>query len=207
MSKDPRAEFEHDLDELASELRDHPTVPANAAKPSLPMEEAFHDDVAPLLPQKHCAFKNCTWCLEWGSPDTATEHKREKKLLEHVTSAHGQKITPLADKLPQCHDSEERIAAVYNEAIGIKVRQGAPLASFAIDRKCVRRASLARDGDKVEASICFFCACIHPHMEGNRNQHIKWTRPLDPRDNGCFFKYSYKVTESEHAPGQLRQRH
>ena len=44
----------------------------------------------------------------------------------------------MADKLPLSFSIRERVASAYNEAIGVKVRQGAPLASYAIDRKCLR---------------------------------------------------------------------
>ena len=164
VSNDPRAKLESAIAALAMELRDNPTVPADSRDATQPMEEAFNDDIAPLLPPKHCAFKSCTWTLAWPEKaDAGTERQREAKLVSHVRDAHLASIAPVADRLPGCFSPDERVAAAYNEALGFKVRQGAPLASYAIDRKCLRKASEAMSGENIEALICFFCACIHPH--------------------------------------------
>ena len=72
------------------------------------------------------------------------------------------------------HSMEERVAAVYNEAIGMKIREGAPLASYSIDRKCLRKAAEATAGDNVEALICFFCPCIYPYRKREPAPAIRW---------------------------------
>ena len=96
---------------------------------------------------------------------------------------------------PLGFDERDRIAAAYNEAIGCKVRKGAPLASYAIDRKCLRKAAEVMVGDNVEAIICFFCACIHPYRSGADNQHIHWRTP---RWGGgeSFFNYGKELSKS-----------
>ena len=191
-SNDPRANLEKDLLELSMQLRNHPTVPASSSKPTEPLQEVFQDDVAPLLPPKHCAFKSCSWVLEWGTPEhVQTERDRENILFKHIMHAHAHSIEPAANGLPRCYSKEERFASAYNEAIGIKVRQGAPLASYAIDRKCLRKASAAMSGNRVEALICFFCACIYPHMQGQRNQNIEYHSPLD-KEKKLFFQWEKK---------------
>ena len=191
-TKDPRARLESALDALSQKLREHPTVPASIADSTLPMEEVFLDDVAPLLPPKHCAFKCCSWVLEWASAQglPTTEAKRETALVQHVMESHLADVRPVANELPKCYSEPVRIASAYNEAIGVKVRQGAPLASYAIDRKCLRKAAEAIGEDRIQGLICFLCACIYPHMEGTRNQHIKYYKPLCAANKGLFFQCS-----------------
>ena len=142
------------------------------------MQAVFDDKVAQLLPPKHCAFQNCTWQLEWQSSENMTERLREQRLLDHVMTDHKSDIAEAACLFPLCFSKEERFAAAYNEAIAIKVRQGAPLASYSIDRKCLRKASIATSGDNIQALICFICARVFPHREHEVNQDIQWTSPF-----------------------------
>ena len=90
VSEDPREILHAAVLTLASHLRDQPTVPANPHQPDEPMTEAFDDDVAELLPPKHCAFKNCTWALRWDSfSQFPSERAREHALIDHVRESHG----------------------------------------------------------------------------------------------------------------------
>ena len=167
VSNDPRAKLESAIFALAAELRDNPTLPSDSKDASQPMEDALRDDMAPLLPPKHCGFKGCMWTLPWpAKADAGSERHRETELVSHIKDAHLDLVAPVVDLLPTCFSPHELFAAAYNEALGVKVRQGAPLASYAIDRKCLRKASEATSGDNMEALICFFCACIHPHRSG-----------------------------------------
>ena len=65
-SPDPRSELEVALSELASAIRQDPTVPADPDHNEGPLKAVFDDNQAVLLPPKHCAFKGCMWCLGWG---------------------------------------------------------------------------------------------------------------------------------------------
>jgi hypothetical protein len=100
------------------------------------MSQAFDDSLAVLLPRKHCAFKGCTWEHGWNEARAADGPRLDdEKLLEHVMGARESSVMPAADLLPACFPTRERIFATYNEAIAIKVREGAPLASYSIDRR------------------------------------------------------------------------
>ena len=195
-SKDPRAQLESALIELASELREHPTAPASIVDSKEPTNDVFQDDSAPLLPPKHCAFKGCNWALKWKSLEVLdVEREREAALMAHVMEAHRARVEPVATKLPLCNSEVDRFASAYNEAIAVKVRQGAPLASFAIDRKCLRKAADAMAGDRIQSLICFFCACVHPHMAGHQNQQTQYRRPFNPENEDFFFAFDAKATQ------------
>ena len=196
-SKDPRAQLEAAVETLAAQMREYPTLPSEVHDASLPRIEAFRDDTAPQLPPKHCAFKSCPWELSWDATANAgTERGREKKLVEHILETHYASIHPVAQNLPHCFSLSDRVAAAYNEAIGHKVRSGAPLASYAIDRRSLRKASEAMSGDNVEALICFFCACIYPHRAGAINQRIEWRKPRRADSPELFFRYGVDYAES-----------
>ena len=65
-------------------------------------------------------------------------------------------VEEASELLSHMHSKEERVAAVYSEAIALKIREGAPLASYSIDRKCLRKGAEATSGDNIQALICFF---------------------------------------------------
>ena len=80
---------------------------------------------------------------------------------------------------------EERRAAAYSEAIAVKIRQGAPLAAYSIDRRCLYNYAMACRDDQVEAPICFFCACVYPRLASRRRNDIRWLTPFDGRNKLC----------------------
>ena len=77
-------------------------------------------------------------------------------------------------------------------SIGLKVREGAPLASYAIDRRCLRKGTEAASGNNVEALICFFCACIYPYMGGTTHLPIRWHRAFGSDGGNQLFNHSCK---------------
>ena len=93
------------------------------------------------------------------------------------------------------YTDEDLVAAVYNEAIARKVRAGAPLTSYSIDRRCLREAAQVTKGDSIQSLICFFCACIHPRVESFVNLNIMWMQPLDSVQKDHFFGFSQGQTE------------
>ena len=137
----------------------------------------FDDKVSPSLTRKHSAFNGCIW---HGDSDT--------ELLNHLLHAHEHLLLPAAESLPRCYTQEDRVLAVYNEAIAEKIRQGAPLASYAIDRRAIKNFASATEEDKILAPICVLCACVYPYKERppahlkigqmTSENHIKWERPL-----------------------------
>ena len=64
-SRDPRSKLEAAMTTLVDQLREHPTIPADSEDVSVPALDVLSDDTAPLLPPKHCAFKQCSWTLFW----------------------------------------------------------------------------------------------------------------------------------------------
>ena len=75
--------------------------------------------------------------------------------MDHVIAKHRPEVQKASDCLARMHTEEERVAAVNNEAVGIKVRAGAPLVSYSIDRACLRKGAEATAGDNVQALVCF----------------------------------------------------
>ena len=132
--------------------------------------------------------------------DTTTERERERKVVGHVQKEHGPLMAKAMGFLPSCFDEEERAAAVYNEAIGIKIREGAPLASYSIDRRCLRKAADVTAGENLQALICFSCACIHPYRQHEDEppngswRNIRWQRPMEIL--GTFFRSGYEFTKN-----------
>ena len=114
-----------------------------------------------------------------------TEVKRERALLKHLLDAHYEAFAEAVKCLPSMHAVEERVIGVYNEAIALRTRPGAPLASYSIDRKCLREAALATSGDSIQSLVCFLCGCIYPHREMELKQPINWYKPLEYK--GMFF--------------------
>ena len=131
--------------------------------------------------------------MQWLEPEKgrAFERSRERELVEHVREAHFEAISPVLALLPQVYTEEERTAAAYNEAIAVKVRDGAPLASYSIDRRCLRKAAEATGDTNIQALICFMCACVFPYREDEAAPAVRWYH-----GERIFAKYGPKNTET-----------
>ena len=187
-SPNPKARLETELRKLAANLRPHPTVPGDSTMQE-PMPAVFDDTVGVLLPPKHCAFRGCDWQLDWSEAESCQQYERarEMKVVQHAVE-----VEDAIGCLPRMHTQQECVAAVYNEAIAIKVREGAPLASYSIDRKCLRKGVVATAGYNVQALMCFFCACIHPHRARDPAFSIRWHSIVE-----IFGKYSIEEAEEQ----------
>ena len=163
-SPDPRAVLEKQLKLLAQQIREHPTLPADATHPTLPMREAFDDTIAAKLPPKHCSFKGCRWALQWSAPGETpmTERRRELMLVEHAKAKHADAVAPASTLLPSLYSVTERVGAVYNEALAIRSREAAPIASYAIDRKCLRKGAEAMAEDNMPSALADLNLCWAP---------------------------------------------
>ena len=139
-SPDTRCKLELALAALAKLLRADPTLPADLSAPSQACAAALREDAAVQLPAKHCAFRDCSW---QGSTDL--------ELLKHLAQKHAAALDAVASRLPAAYSEEERRASAYNEAIAVVVREGAPLAAYAIDRRCLFNYTEALSDDGVEA--------------------------------------------------------
>ena len=127
-----RKKMQEALDDLSLLFRDHPTLPGDPANPKEEFSSSASTETALLLPSKHCAFKGCSWC----GTDAASQ-------MDHLFEVHEKALRPAMMWLQHLRPNEtkdSRVLAfsVYNEAIAIAVRQGAPLASYSIDRRCLK---------------------------------------------------------------------
>ena len=66
-SPDARSRLESAIVEVASALREDPTIPADPQESTLPWGAATREDVGLVLPSKHCAFRGCSWWSLRGS--------------------------------------------------------------------------------------------------------------------------------------------
>ena len=108
------------------------------------LDAVLDDNVAVLLPPKHCAFKECTCTLSWEDTHGERplyEYERDFALVTHLLATHSEQLQSSMAEMPQEQFTAEEIAAaVCNEATAIKVRSGAPLTSYSIDRRCLMKA-------------------------------------------------------------------
>ena len=66
---------------------------------------------------------------------------------------------------------------MYNEAIAIAVRRGAPLASYSIDRQCLRYYMTSSTHPGTHALVCLHSARRFAHIHGAKDYTIA-LRPL-----------------------------
>ena len=111
------------------------------------------------LPRKHCAFSGCNEPFD-------DETSKLEHLREHLRGKHGELLGKAMNLLPACYEEEDRLISVYNEAIAEKVRNGAPLASYAIDRRALKNFHEALQEDSIQVPMCFFMwLCIRAPQE------------------------------------------
>ena len=65
---------------------------------------------------------------------------------------------------------------MYNEAVAEVIRQGAPLSTYSIDRRCLRNFSEFLADENVNALICFSCARRFPYLSSRSVNDIEWVR-------------------------------
>ena len=122
------------LAKLALRLRELPTLPADVKDATQPCSTAQREDVAIMLPAAHCAFRGCAAC---GDGD--------EWLREHLRSVHFADFSNFLDA-SRCSDAAgnrgakliENMFSVYSEALAIVIRDGPPLATHSIDRRCLK---------------------------------------------------------------------
>ena len=185
VSRHPRAALEEAVRQAAEHLRDKPTLPADPENLDAPWQLPLREDLAVHLPSKHCAFRGCGW--------TGLD---EASLYAHLTERHEDVLAAGAVRLSHAFPYEDRVEAIYNEAVAEKCRTGAPLSRYSIDRRCLHNYTRAISGQNVQEPICFMCGCSHPHLQhreaGNKFNHIEWMRPFeqdaeDPTKVGTCF--------------------
>jgi hypothetical protein len=56
---------------------------------------------------------------------------------KHTIEAHKEDLQSVIDHLPGCYVECVRILSAYNEVIATAIRNGAPLVTYAIERRCI----------------------------------------------------------------------
>ncbi|CAE7431406.1 anks1b [Symbiodinium sp. CCMP2592] len=159
-SSHPRRKLEEALRHLAhTQLRAQPLIPPGARPEDLDRGEPW--------PGQFCAFQSCNWSLLTGT---------EQELREHVQQEHATALQSVAQHLPKPIPADA-LASVYNEAIALRCREAAPVAGSSRDRSALRSFAEATSKDRVEAIICFCCACIHTRVaDAEAAGPIRWRR-------------------------------
>ena len=100
----------------------------------------------------------------------------DQKLIDHLLSQHKDALRPVADELSRAFGDSERVcyASAYNEAIAVAIRRGAPLASYAIDRRSLYNCCQALRDDTVETLVCFRCERRFPYRRTTVQNAIAW---------------------------------
>ena len=166
-SPDKRCLLETALARVADALREDPTVPADPQEASAPWAAAVMEDTGVVLPPKHCSFRGCLW---WGEKDD--------ELLSHLIEKHQQTLWSIVRLLPEERVEEEQVWAVYCESVAWQVRKGAPLASYAIDRRAMATFAAAVEGDNIQELVCFSCARRFARVETGDEEDISWNGRL-----------------------------
>ena len=214
---DPRDSLQQALELVAENLREDPTLPCDPLDSQRGDPDALREDAAIELPPKHCAFVGCARSFASGaqlSQHLATD-PCHSKILAAVTRC----MAPSRDSI------EVRRFSAYCEAIAWKVRQGAPLDTYSIDRRAVLQYNTATADDQVYMPMCFSCARRFPHIasldkEGRKPKNeIRWQKPVQSEEGGTFFGMGFQrcadifgldiyVERYGHLPGfpDMRQR-
>lgn len=135
-------------------------MPSDSSDKTKAVSGALDTDKALVLPLKHCAFKHCSWC---GDDDGS--------LMNHLSSGHIQELRPCMEAFTHLRpvaprDANMLVMSVYNEALAIAIRRGAPLASYSIDRRCLRQYVQHATDANTYAAVCFVCARRFVHVSG-----------------------------------------
>ena len=80
-------------------------------------------------------------------------------------------------KLVHRKDEATLALSIYNEGIATAVRQGAPLASYSKDRRCMLQYKTHLKDKNTRAAVCFVGARRFPEVHGSKRNPIK-SHPL-----------------------------
>ena len=149
-----RYQLEDELHTLSFEFRDHPTLPSDPLDPKHAMSGALDKSKALFLLSKHCAFRYCSWC---GHDDDG--------LVQHLLGNHIKELGPAMEKFAHLRfvaprEKQVLVLSVYNEGLAIAIRRGAPLASYSIDRKCLREYTQHATDSNTQAAVCHLCSAV-----------------------------------------------
>ena len=108
-------------------------------------------------------------------------------LVKHIRKEHFADLKPAMDafqllKFVHPKDLDILELSMYNEGIATAIRQGAPLASYSIDRRCMLEYNTHLKHEDTGALVCFLCARRFPRVHGAKHNPIQF-KPLLQRPN------------------------
>ena len=106
----------------------------------------------------------------------------ERELHAHLQVEHAADLAPIAEHMLR-GTAPDAFLSIYNQAIAVKCRSQAPFAGPSLDRKALKSFSESCQGHRVEALVCFVCACTYTYVEevaAEGRGDIEWARPLEP---------------------------
>ena len=124
---------------------------------SVPDPDSLCEHSAIQLPKKHCGFAGCQWN---GNTDD--------ELIEHLVSwdLHKDLWPSILSLVPHSRkDAKIAVYSVYCEAIAVKMRKGAPLDTYSIDRRSLFNYVENLNNDQICSLVCFCCARRFPYVE------------------------------------------
>ena len=122
---------------IRDSLRTLPTLPADPRCPREEYVDALDTDHAISLPTAHCAFQGCTSC---GDDDVwLMKHLYEQHLDAFEKSDDCKRKETIEEDLNLKTPQEDEIFSMYSEAVARVIRNGAPLATHSIDRRCLKQ--------------------------------------------------------------------
>lgn len=155
-----------DSQELAAtKIRQYPTLPAD--------EKLGAIDRGELWPRAFCAFVGCPWIAP---------NFNESQLHEHLRTEHAAELALIRAHMLRGNASDA-LLSFYNQAIAEKCRGQAPLAGCSLDRVALKSFSEASGGNKVEALVCFVCACVYTYVEELAEEgryDVQWVKIAKP---------------------------
>ena len=112
---------------------------------------------------------------------------------QHIDECHQQDLAESVEAyraLKPVHRKDAGVLALsmYNEGIAIAIRRGAPLASYSIDRKCLREYNTHLTHEDTGTSVCFTCARKFPRVHGTKNNPIKYYPLIAPSSDRALPK-------------------
>ena len=125
------------------------------------------------MPRTHCAFRCC------DAQNLASEEALRRHLEEEPE--HQELLLRVTRLMPATRDPlSVRLFSAYCEALAEKVRKGAPVDTYAIDRRAILNYTRACGDDQIYSLICMSCARRFPYMKGLKEKNeIAWRQPLD----------------------------
>ena len=115
---------------------------------------------------------------DWYHRDIPRWGDTDRDLLTHLSEIHSDMLSKIGVLLPEQDDALVNLWSVYCEAVAWKVRQGAPLASYSIDRRAIANYTTAFERGGIEELICFSCARRFPHIATASSHDIQWHKAL-----------------------------